>query len=357
MGKDAHMRNDVKLGFAIGGVLLAVLIVYVLVVPGGSNGTKSAKVDSKKTDHSKVTLEPLAPPAATQASAPPSAPAGVFTPPAALGATSQPTEVASNDGETDAAAKVVDPPAPSKAKDLDWSKLLNSPTLMSETPTPAGQTRVGQGGEGKAVESVTPAPEPKEAPYKEIVRDEKGGVHIYPPPDLSDSKSEPKVTSPLSPSTRSSVASGGASGGASGSHTHRIAQYETLSTIAAAAYGNQNLWPAIVKANAGLDANRMKVGQVINLPDITDAKPAQTSTVGAQTASAKQSAAPIDSRKQYRVQSNDSLYKISVKLYGKGTYADKIYEANKSRIGEDPAKLKVGQVLQLPEPPTVTSAR
>src|SRR4051812_43028894 len=28
------MRKDVKLGFAIGGVLLAVLIVYVLVVPG-----------------------------------------------------------------------------------------------------------------------------------------------------------------------------------------------------------------------------------------------------------------------------------------------------------------------------------
>ena len=28
------MRKDVKLGFVIGGILLAVLIVYVLVVPG-----------------------------------------------------------------------------------------------------------------------------------------------------------------------------------------------------------------------------------------------------------------------------------------------------------------------------------
>ena len=43
MGKDAHMRNDVKLGFAIGGVLLAVLIVYVLVVPGGSSSTNPPK--------------------------------------------------------------------------------------------------------------------------------------------------------------------------------------------------------------------------------------------------------------------------------------------------------------------------
>src|SRR4051812_3639878 len=31
------MRKDVKLGFAIGGVLLAVLIVYVLVISGGDN--------------------------------------------------------------------------------------------------------------------------------------------------------------------------------------------------------------------------------------------------------------------------------------------------------------------------------
>src|SRR5688500_11619548 len=32
------MRSDVKLGLAIGGVLLAVLIVYVLVVPGSEQG-------------------------------------------------------------------------------------------------------------------------------------------------------------------------------------------------------------------------------------------------------------------------------------------------------------------------------
>jgi len=55
------MRNDVKLGFAIGGVLLAVLIVYVLVVPGGSNNAKQSRLDStaKKSEGGKVTLVPL----------------------------------------------------------------------------------------------------------------------------------------------------------------------------------------------------------------------------------------------------------------------------------------------------------
>src|SRR3954470_607391 len=37
------MRKDVKLGFAIGGVLLAVLIVYVLVVPGSEKTPPQTK--------------------------------------------------------------------------------------------------------------------------------------------------------------------------------------------------------------------------------------------------------------------------------------------------------------------------
>ena len=38
------MRKDVKLGLAVGGVLLAVLVVYVLVVPGNSGSQPGADV-------------------------------------------------------------------------------------------------------------------------------------------------------------------------------------------------------------------------------------------------------------------------------------------------------------------------
>jgi nucleoid-associated protein YgaU len=41
-----------------------------------------------------------------------------------------------------------------------------------------------------------------------------------------------------------------------------------------------------------------------------------------------------------------------VKLYGRADRADKIHQINRQIIGEDPAKVKVGQVLSLPEPPT-----
>jgi len=58
------------------------------------------------------------------------------------------------------------------------------------------------------------------------------------------------------------------------------------------------------------------------------------------------------SAKEYAVQADDSLYKISMKLYGKGDKVDAIYELNKEKIGSDPARLKVGMVLKLPEAPS-----
>jgi His/Glu/Gln/Arg/opine family amino acid ABC transporter permease subunit len=59
----------------------------------------------------------------------------------------------------------------------------------------------------------------------------------------------------------------------------------------------------------------------------------------------------IDTTRQYKVQQNDSLYKIASKLYGKGTMADKLYERNKAAIGPDPKRLKLGMILDLPEAP------
>ena len=347
------MRNDVKLGFAIGGVLLAVLIVYVLVVPGGSSTSKQAKLDlsAKKTDSGKVTLEPVFP--ATQVSAPPAAPAGTFNPGTPAAPTTQAGDVAMNDQQDSDAAKVTDPTPPAKSKDLDWGKLLNGQTLtgVTETPTPASNSHSSQGGEGR----TTPVGLSPVLPQNvvddsnpEPVHTSGGSVNIDPLPVSS----EPKPISNKQLATASTRPSGVAS---LSSHTHRVAQGETLSTIAAAAYGNPNLWPAIVKANPNLDPNRMKVNQVINLPDIADAKPAQSSS--AQTAGTKISPnAPIDSAKQYRVQSGDSMYKISVKLYGNSKMGEKIYELNKAKIGDDPARLKAGQVLELPEPPTVTTS-
>src|SRR5688500_5357966 len=137
MGKDAHMRKDVKLGFAIGGVLLAVLIVYVLVVPGGRDKRLSSATGEDGTQQADggagVSLEPVVPPPATQpsgtgvAQVPPAAPPSTFTPPP--GGT-DPLEQPKGDDASAAVAKSGD----AKSRDLDWSKLLNDSQMLMVTP-------------------------------------------------------------------------------------------------------------------------------------------------------------------------------------------------------------------------------
>src|SRR5207244_11694203 len=111
--------------------------------------------------------------------------------------------------------------------------------------------------------------------------------------------------------------------------------------------------------NPNPDPQKQPPGITITLPDAADVRP-QDVPGGAVSGQAQAAAAPIshtakiDSTKEYKVQPGDSLYRISVKLYGKSELSDKIYELNKAAIGADPAKLKLGMILKLPQPPTVT---
>ena len=79
-----------------------------------------------------------------------------------------------------------------------------------------------------------------------------------------------------------------------------------------------------------------------------------TSTGTSSNSSSRTAVRQIDSKAEYRVQPGDSLERISIKLYGKRDRTDSIYEANRTTIGDDPARLKVGQILKLPEVPTIT---
>ena len=125
--------------------------------------------------------------------------------------------------------------------------------------------------------------------------------------------------------------------------TWKVASGESLYSISVKAYGSAKYVSKILAANPGLNPNRMKIGQPLNLPDISSEA---TATVA--TAEATHTSVGI-SGKTYKVASGDSLRKIAQKVYGKEAMWQKIYDLNKSTIGADPAKLKAGMTLQLPE--------
>jgi len=166
------------------------------------------------------------------------------------------------------------------------------------------------------------------------------------------------VTPTVGPAKRS-TSTGGSSVAAAPSTTdnatsatpgssYKVQPGDTFSKIAAKTFGDKRMADAIMKANPGIEPTRLRAGQTITLPAKEEVatirgsvKPAITHATGA-----------IDSTREYRVAPGDTLNKIAVKLYGRRAMWEAIYDANKSLIGEDPAKLKVGEVLKLPKEPT-----
>jgi nucleoid-associated protein YgaU len=342
------MRKEVKIGTAIGGVLVAVIVVSALVNKG----------HSKK--HDDVALD-VGKPSATgdQTGTADHSPAGD------AGAIAHPTDPTppSHDtvGDAPTGGQVTPPPPPTPSHSDDSADASHSPKsgtnwqillsaehpddmmpVRTHTPDPASET--GTGG------TVTPPVE---------TRVDNGG---------NSSGSAPTPPTGSSGNTTGIASDPGTviTPRPAGPQTHRIQSGETFSSIAKSFYGDARYFGEIAKANPTVNPNKLKPGTAINLPDKSTFKTTEKKEATAGTSTpAGPSATPrsgtpavtaVDSKTEYRVQSTDSLYKISLKLYGTPNKVDAIYQLNKDRIGADPARLKLNMVLKLPEAPNSSAS-
>jgi nucleoid-associated protein YgaU len=313
------MRTDAKIGFAIGGVLLAVLTVYAIVVPKHT-AKKPGTVALVNTT-----------PTGSDTPAPPSL-AGTDT-----GTTAQPPVTPSHDaGATGTATH----PLPG--------------TPGTSDPIPGGGTGIGNGntsGTGTGVATGGPS-DP--------------GI-IRPDDKSTDGPSKPTTGTRL----RVKPTPGDVAETSTSDRTYTIKSGQTLSSIAYEVYGNSRFFVAIQRENRGLDPMHLKPGTTIKLPDITpptvepvsdriippsgmvedhvlplvETTPSHTPRTsvlaGAMTGS--------NDGRTYTVKSGDNLYAIARKVLGSGRKADALYELNKDLIGPDKSRLKLGMVLKLPE--------
>lgn len=351
------MRKDVKLGFAIGGVLLAVLVVYMLVGTGNGDhstgGSGGAGIVTEDT--------------AGKAAPGKIADAGTPKPPPDSSTPNNTNGIAGNIGGRDPSAPSMTGPttapagrvAANETKPGDpnhdlWNSALNEGQLLiSKTPDAPGNIPGGANDRTQVLPRATPVNGEETKGTTSSIGTVVNNANVDPMgPARGNDAASSSLTSP--PTTRPADDQSTAT---VGKREHVVKPGETLSLIAQAAYGNANFYPAILRANPNLDPKKMRPGMTIILPAASDVNP-NVKPVASNSASGSASAsAEIDSKTEYRVQSNDSLYRIAMKLYGKPDMVTKLYDLNKDTIGSDPAKLKLNMVLKLPEPPTQSASR
>jgi nucleoid-associated protein YgaU len=343
------VRKDVKLGFIIGGVLLAVVVVYALVATGDKKkGAQLTKVDPTQVTSSDPAVDSNAQAndkSNTQAEPPPP-----VTPEKPV-AEKNDTETGAPTSQAVATAKQNDPFESNAKEDDRWLMALNHgqmPTLMSTTQTPTQAQNESTAKQEPVQITPTTRPSDEEAEQNNMIADP---APIEPKNNQKAQKSDKHEARLASSTTQPS----------GNMNTHVVQRGETLSKISDAAYGSAAYWPHILRANPGLIDKKLRPGMTINLPPASEVKAEGTPTGSGTTNTAIASNAPstqpsIDPKTEYRVVTGDSLQKISTKLYGKAELWEKIYDANKDKIGTDPAKLKLNTVLKLPQAPTVTAS-
>jgi LysM repeat protein len=371
------MRKEVKLGMALGGGLVALLVAYLIVAPPSDHkrGAQLATADGQNIidPSSQSGGDSAATPAGDDKSAAPAT-----GDPAKLDAQAsqqQPAEQAkasANDskatgghdawqralerGVTDSKGKAVTPVIP----------ISTTPT---EKPKDAG---------GKPAEKHTAPKAPEKNEIKlvsggsPITTEADRGVKMYftnPNAAWGDGLSTRSATdaverAPKAPAAKSlpSVAAeetgtlGSTSAVPTAGSTHVVRSGETFSSIAQAVYGSAAYYPHLIRANPHANPNNLKLGTAIMIPKLEDVK--AIAGAGEHTTPAALKLADdvkLDPAKQYRVVAGDSLYKISLKVYGKPTYVEALHEKNKQLIGPNATKLKLGMILDLPEKAAVAA--
>lgn len=353
------MRKDLKIGLAIGAVLLVVLIVYLAVPKNPSTDVAQSGDDTRNPvdlqttgggtggDGAKVAQQPAETEKDTSSNA---------------AATDKGTDVFSREDIKPGTGDKADDKsatASAESKGTNWDLLLATGQIPQKTVTPSL----------RASNTVAPVSEttgstPAAAP---AVKTDTDGTPVG--TTGTDATSTTEVRSATDDAGKTTTAREPEStdttttASATGARTHKVKAGETFSSIAKTAYKDDRHFLAIEAANPGIDPKKLKPGMVINLPDVSATAETASAKVSADTSSETEkstkpesTATKVDSKSEYKVKRGDSLYKIAVEVYGSSNMVDAIYQANKDAIGADSSKLKLGTVLKLPANPNAQAS-
>jgi nucleoid-associated protein YgaU len=309
------MRTDAKIGFAIAGVLVAVVMVYFVVIPRHARLAKNGQPGSDGTVH-------LVTPVPPDVTVPPSTPGPDATPP------------------------VVTPPP----RSADTTPPVTTPATGALANLNAvnnnGSNANGVLGQPLLPEDASSSPLPSglASPSKRAKGTPNG-------PALARGSADDATTH--SKRHRGATASDDGDRGTvavAGERTYTVRAGQTLTSIASDLYGDPHAWTLIQKANPKVNPSRLRVGAKIQIPDPSSVRPHPSVVVPASEVIFADDATDVSTPpgQTYRVQSGDTLYKIAKRFLGSGRRADALFELNRDVIGSNPSHLKRGMLLRLP---------
>ncbi len=319
------MRTDVKVGIALGAIVLIVAGAYY-----GANkdpDIQLADADDDVREQNKRTLRDLLAP-------PPN------TPTTSRNKTRSTTAFPTPAPEARAQAHVVDTSASKAPSEPIARATRRDPDLARQ----ASNDSENLSSASRPTENANNAPAPPSTETARRIPKPIGGLADRRGPPATSNRPRDPVQSPAS--TRARQTSGNSSKttpreipkATTRARTHVVAPEDNFSTLAERYYGSQSYAGLLVQANPNVDPRRMKIGSRITIPplDPVDAG-----------APARSEAREIGISRYY-VQEGDSLYAIADAKLGTGARWSEIYELNKAVIGADPSRLKVGVALTLP---------
>ena len=332
------MNKPLKMLLAVGVLAFTAAGMYYALLapakPSAATSTRSGKPQPAPSERL------IVPGAKVGGELPGSVPAG-SAPSPALNAPSAPTAAASNAPSATANGGSTVPgfsPAAEPMKPLPSSLPGFEPSTTSAATavTPAAPTAGAQGAPSSAA-SATPASTP---PAKSA----SGAPALPPLPAPSGAASgtaAPAVKPAPSAAPAPAATPAPVATPAPRVQSYTVKEGDSLASIWRDLTGTERGWEQLQQANPGLDPSRLKIGQVLKVPDWkSSAAPAGKSTTP--------TTAPAATPGSYTVQGGDTLSSIATKVYGDSKLWKRIYDANKDAIGADPGALKVGQSLRIP---------
>jgi len=213
---------------------------------------------------------------------------------------------------------------------------------------------------GEPTATLAPAEEPSERPSREPLTEPPAGRTVVgeaerattsegataerarpsdaPPPDVLAPRRRASLVEPAAPARK----------------TYTIQPGDRLIDLAQEEYGDGRLWKAIKAVNPGIDENRLRVGQKVEIPSRAEAvrltqpeaRVGEATAAGPprERAGVRRGAA---GRATYVVGHGDSLIKIARNVLNDETRWEEIYELNRDKL-ESPNLIHPGMELRLP---------